>query len=163
MVATLYLSSSDFEIKEDDNILKMCTKIPGMSMICFYSTQCEHCADLVPIFKQLPLMHQGCQFGLINVGKHRNHNIIQASQQTNTPLTHVPFIIMYINGYPYMKFDDNPTPENLIKFIKHVSDEQKQTLSFTNDKYKHKIGTYGILDHNKICNVRICDLVPSKN
>ena len=161
MVATLYLCSNDFELKQEDDVIKMCTKIPGMSMICFYSTQCEHCADLVPVFKKLPLMHQGCQFGIINVGKRINHNIINASQQTNTPLTHVPFIIIYIDGSPHMKFDDDPTPDNLIKFINHVADEKKQTLSFTKDK--KTIGTYGMYDPNRICHVRVCDLKSSES
>ena len=43
--------------------------------------------------KQLPGTVTGCQFGMINVSK--NKKTIRMSKNTITPLTYVPYIILY--------------------------------------------------------------------
>ena len=55
----------------------------------------------IPIFNLRTLT--GCQFGMINVNK--NKNIIRLSKQTISQITFVPYIILFINGKPFMRYD----------------------------------------------------------
>ena len=71
--------------------------IDNFSLILFYSTHCQHCQNIIPIMKQLPGTVTGCQFGMINVSK--NKKTIRMSKNTITPLTYVPYIILYYNRF----------------------------------------------------------------
>ena len=90
MSGLLFLTSDDFKISRGTkgNILTTC--IPGVSLILFYSTQCEHCKNLIPIFKKLPGTVGGCQFGMINVSN--NKQCILMSRETIAPISFVPYI-----------------------------------------------------------------------
>ena len=103
MSGLLFLTANDFQNIEKENGNVLCTNIKGFSLILFYSTQCNYCKELIPIFKNLPGQVDGCNFGMINVNK--NKHIIQMSNQTIVPITYVPYIILYIDGIPFMRYD----------------------------------------------------------
>jgi hypothetical protein len=107
----------------------MTTNIPGFSLILFYSTQCEHCQSLIPIFKQLPGTVGGCQFGMVNV----NHNkqCIIMSRETIAPIKVVPYIILYINGKPYMRYQGPHDSKEISRFIVEVSQKVQTRQTFT--------------------------------
>ena len=88
MSGLLFLTSDDFQIQQKSKGNVLCHNIKGFSLILFYSTQCEYCKSLIPIFKELPGTIQGCNFGMLNVN--RNKKIIQMSNQTIVPITYVP-------------------------------------------------------------------------
>ena len=95
MSGLLFLTSDDFIISKGSKGTILCTSIPGFSLILFYSTQCPHCQNFIPIFKKLPGTIGGCQFGMINVST--NKNCIRLSKDTIAPITYVPYVVLYIN------------------------------------------------------------------
>ncbi len=118
MSGLLFLTTDDFNVIEDDKGNKiLINNIPGFSLVLFYSTQCEYCKILNPIMKKLPGTISGCHFGIINVGK--NKDVIRMSQQSITPLTYVPYMILYYNKKPYMRYDG---PNDLIEIQTFVSE-----------------------------------------
>jgi thiol-disulfide isomerase/thioredoxin len=125
----LFLSSEDFNIQNGTKGQIMCTSIPGFSLILFYSTFCEHCQKLIPIFKNLPGTIGGCQFGMINVSTDRQ--CVKMSANTVAPVTYVPYIVLYVEGKPFMIYKGEHSMESIKKFFFDVADnlQKKQTFA----------------------------------
>jgi hypothetical protein len=52
MSGLLFLTTEDFNTQNGVKGPIMCTNIQGFSVILFYSTECQHCQSLIPIFKR---------------------------------------------------------------------------------------------------------------
>lgn len=129
MSGLLFLTSEDFQLQRGSKGPIMCTNIKGFSLILFYSTQCEHCQTLIPIFKRLPGSVGGCQFGMINVS--HNKQCVMLSRQTIAPIKVVPYIVLYINGKPYMRYNGPHDPQEIGRFIVEVSQKVQKHESFS--------------------------------
>lgn len=128
MSGLLFLSSEDFSIVNGTKGTIMVTNIPGFSLILFYSTQCRHCQELIPVFKTLPGTIGGCQFGMINVSQ--NKTCISMSKDTIAPVTVVPYLVLYINGKPYMRYQGPHDAKEIARFIIEISKKIQQKPSF---------------------------------
>jgi hypothetical protein len=96
MSGLLFLAAEDFHVAAEAKGRVMCNAIPGFSLILFYSTQCDHCQGLIPIFKKLPgTVVSGCQFGILNVST--NRKCVAMSKGTLSEIQYVPYIVMYMN------------------------------------------------------------------
>ena len=51
MSGLLFLTTDDFQLVQGTKNKIMTHNTRGFSLILFYSTQCVHCKDLIPIFK----------------------------------------------------------------------------------------------------------------
>jgi hypothetical protein len=129
MSGLLFLESDDFTITKGPKGDLLTHSIPGFSLILFYSTQCPHCTNLIPIFKKMPGTIGGCQFGMLNVSA--NKKCVSLSKNTIAPITYVPYIILYINGRPFMKYNGPHDINEIKRFIIEVSQkvQNKQTFS----------------------------------
>ena len=134
MSGLLFLAKEDFKQQSGNRGTIMCTEISGFSLILFYSTQCTFCQEMIPIFKNLPGSISGCQFGMINVSK--NKDIVKLSKETIAPVTYVPYIILYHNGRPYMRYDGPANLKSIQDFIVEVANSIQSRQSFTNDNKK---------------------------
>jgi hypothetical protein len=125
MSGLLFLTTEDFNIQRGIKGPIMCTMIQGFSLILFYSTECQHCQSLIPIFKRLPGSVGGCQFGMINVS--HNKQCVIMSRDTIAPIQVVPYIVLYINGKPHMRYNGPYVAEEIGRFIVEVArNVQKQ-------------------------------------
>ena len=145
MNTLLFLSADDFtltRISSDVTIMK--NPIQGFSLVLFYSSQCEFCRRLTPVFNQMPEALSGCYFAMINVTTAKNRKVINMSQQSNTTITEVPLIILYFNGQPYLRYDgENPTVEALSQFVLEVSNAFYEENAFNQSKSKIPAFTIG--------------------
>lgn len=130
----LYLSSEDFNIQKGLKGDILCHNTPGISLILFYSTHCTHCQTVIPLFKKMPGTIGGCQFGMINVST--NKSIVEMSKNTVTPIKYVPFVVLYINGKPYMIYSGTYEEKKLKDFIFEVVNKLEQKQSFSKEKVK---------------------------
>lgn len=148
MAGLLYLESGDFHLEEGSKGNILCTGIKGISLILFFSPQCQHCQNLIPIFKRLPGQMSGIQFGIVNISVEKN--LVRFSKGTATEIRYVPYILLYANGSPYIRFDpQGPITEMMIKnFIMDVvssiqkksqflKEQQNSTRSVDNKNKKH--------------------------
>ncbi len=127
-----FLTSEDFQIQRGSKGPILCNNLQGFSLILFYSTQCEHCQSLIPIFKRLPGSVGGCQFGMINVS--HNKQCVILSRQTIAPIKVVPYILLYINGRPYMRYNGPQDPREIGRFIVEVAQKFQSKENFTKDE-----------------------------
>ena len=124
------LTNDDFYLQQGQKGPIMSTNIQGLSIVLFYSKKCDHCQKLIPIFKRLPThIPNGIQFGMINVCS--NKNVIKKSRQTISPITFVPYIVLYVNGKPYMRYNGPHDISQIARFIKDVSSDLSQKMKQT--------------------------------
>lgn len=125
MNSLLFMTHDDFGVMYDKvlrtNILTTAIT-QGMSMVLFYSPQTPASRHALQLFKQFP-MHLGCTFAAALV----TGNLIQKAQMTNTPITYVPYIILYYNGVPKLEYRGDKTIADVVAFITQV------TQHFTNN------------------------------
>lgn len=136
MSSLLFLSSDDFTIQQGEKGPIMCTDIQGISLILFYSTQCVYCQNMIPMFKNLPNIITGCQFGMVNVST--NKKMVQMARSTIAPIQYVPLIILYVNGKPFMKYDGPSDPHEIRNFIMEVSNMVQNSNLFMGDNKRVK-------------------------
>ena len=139
MSGLLFLSEEDFVILKGNKGNILCNNIQGFSLILFYSTQCKYCHELIPVFKKLPGTIGGCQFGMINVSK--NKEVVIKSQQTIAPIKYVPYIVLHVNGKPYMKYQGPRQMQEISRFIIEVSNKLKDKQQFLNKNNKKEQDT----------------------
>nr|QBK85241.1 MAG: thioredoxin [Iridovirus LCIVAC01] len=167
MSGLYFLQNGDFQITRGTKGNILCHGIAGFSLILFYSTQCKHCQNLIPIFKQLPGTIQGCEFGMVNVS--HNREILRLSENTIVPITYVPLLILYINGRPFMRYDGPHEEGEIRRFIVEVANKVANKQKFSEKevkKNKRSIPAYCVGkplygDENKT--YLIFDLAYSKN
>ena len=140
MSGLLFLQKDDFSIQRGTKGDILCHNIRGLSLILFYSTNCQYCRELIPIFKSLPGQLGGCQFGMINVSLEKQ--VIAMSKATISEIKYVPLIILFVAGKPFIRYD-GPHAENEIKrFIVEVSNKIQSKEKFTNKEMaKQKVQT----------------------
>ena len=117
-MSVLFLTSDDFYIQQGSKGPVLSTNIPGVSLILFYSKQCVHCETWIPIFKRLPGAVGSCQFGMINVSN--NKKCVLLSRKTIAPIEFVPYIILCINGKPFIRYNGPYKINEISKFIVEV-------------------------------------------
>ena len=147
MNGLLFLMSEDFHIQKGTKGNILCHKIPGFSLLLFYSTKCIHCQELVPVFKKLPGTIDGCQFGMINVSQ--NKRCVLMSRETIASIDVVPYIILYCNGKPFMRYqgpyDSNEISRFVIEVTKAIKNKQKLSTEVVKQpKEGNKIPEYTI-------------------
>jgi hypothetical protein len=135
MSGLLFLSGEDFSINGGTKGSIMCHAIPGFSLILFYSTQCDHCQTLIPIFKKLPGSISGCQFGMINVST--NKTCVRMSKSTISPITYVPYIVLYVEGKPFMSYKGPHESGEIRRFVFEVAQKVQGNQKFSNEKVKN--------------------------
>ena len=112
------LSRENFRLENSESGKILATSIPGFSLVLFYSKSCKYCHDFLPIFKSLPSKIRNCQFGIVNVSQ--NVDIINMSKQTNVHIRYVPYVILYLNGKPLVRYDGERSEAQVIKFIMEI-------------------------------------------
>ena len=96
----------------------LCTGIAGISLILFHTPDCEHCPDLKESFKILTQHIKGVNFGLCNVRKHKK--VITISKESTTHIQYVPYVLCFINGKPFAKYDGDRSVKGIKDFIHTV-------------------------------------------
>jgi thiol-disulfide isomerase/thioredoxin len=124
-----FLENDDFIVKQGDKgfLLSLTYNVlcRGMTLLLFYSIDCEYCKTLIPVFKQLPQYVNGCQFAMVNVN--RNRDVVERSKNTIAPISYVPDLILYVNGSPYVRYDGPHVIAHIQKFIFNANDNIKKT------------------------------------
>ena len=115
-----YLREQDFEVQQGH---LCCNNVKDLTLVFYSSPDCPNCGPIMPIIQQLSRTVQGCGFGVVNIKQ--NYNLSLKSRQTSTPITYVPYTILYHKGVPYQQFKNTYTLENLQKFIVNAANQIK--------------------------------------
>lgn len=132
MSGILFLGSDDFCVRagEKGNMLCM-TGWKGLTLVMFYSKECQFCHKLINKFKQLPTIVNGCKFAMCCINRH--FDIVEKSKNTIAPIEYVPDVILYVDGAPYIRYDGPHEVADIRSFIFTVY-ERLQKTCFANQQ-----------------------------
>lgn len=97
----------------------------GLTLVMFYSKECQFCDNLINKFKQLPTIVNGCKFGMVCVN--RNMEVVEKSKNTISPIEYVPDVILFVDGIPYIRYDGPHEIESIRNFIFTVYEKLSKT------------------------------------
>jgi len=136
-----YLASDDFFPGKTEQGDILCNRIPGFSLILFYSTRCDKCRVVFPIFRDLPKTIIGCAIGVINVSK--NKSCVNMSKETITPIRYVPYMVLYLDGVPLMVYAGRYDRKEIAQFVYEISSEvqrKRQRIAQESKRAQKQIG-----------------------
>lgn len=119
-----FLNTEDFEVRNSGKGSTLCITIDGYALVLYYSTKCEHCQKLIPLFKKLPGSVGGCTFAMVNVSQ--NKEVVKLSKTTKAPIQYVPYIVLHINGEPFMRYDGPYSIEEMKRFVVEIAQKVSQ-------------------------------------
>jgi hypothetical protein len=150
-----FLRSQDFYLDEGTKGKVMCNNTKGFCLVLFHadSSRCTHCEECIPEFKKLPYKMGGVKFALVNVNRERD--VVQMSAVTISPITYVPYIVLYINGRPTFRYDGERTTEKMLEFLNDVMSSLQSKTAFVNNpnvRIESEIPAYSIgIPANVVC------------
>jgi len=151
-----HLTGEDFFLEQGSDGRKLlCIDAKGLVLVCFHvnSDRCAHCEDAIPEFKRLPQRIGNCKFALANLSA--NPDLIKMSKLSKAPIEYVPFIILYVNGRPFLKYNGERTTQDMAEFVQEVVQKlqtKQQFIEQKNIKIESDIPAYSVgLPYNVVC------------
>lgn len=133
MSGILFMGSDDFCVRAGEKGNMLClTGWKGLTLIMFYSKECQFCYKLINKFKQLPTIVNGCKFAMCCINRH--FDIVEKSKNTIAPIEYVPDVILYVDGAPYIRYDGPHEVEDIKSFIFTVYERLQKTCFSDNNK-----------------------------
>jgi hypothetical protein len=116
----IFLSSNDFFVGEGSKGKVLCTNVKDLILVMFHAdlNKCKYCEEALPEFKQLPLAISSCRFALVNLN--RNLEIVKMANETIAPFSYVPYMILYVNGRPFIRYDGDRNVKDMADFVIEV-------------------------------------------
>jgi thiol-disulfide isomerase/thioredoxin len=155
MSSLVFLTTDDFQLIQSDKINILKNKLRGFSLVFFYSPDCIHCKKVTPIYKELFKSLTGIYYSICNVKLCQP--LIRASHTTNTPITYVPLIILYVDGIPIQRYDGNYTLREMQNFIVNVTTNYMNQPEFLKTEAKRKKLIYDGFCHAKDSDITYLD------
>lgn len=135
----IHLTANDFELRECNKGQALCMKYPELTFILFHAEpdKCPHCNDTLPEFRKLPYIINGCKFALVNLNRYPD--IARMSKVTTTPLEYVPYLVLYINGRPFIRYEGDKNLQALAEFVSEFMTRLKSQANFVSTQKATKI------------------------
>lgn len=126
MSGILFMGSDDFCVRAGEKGNMLCLSgWKGLTLVMFYSKECQFCHKLINKFKQLPTIVNGCKFAMCCINRH--FDIVERSKNTIAPIEYVPDVILYVDGAPYIRYDGPHEVEDIRSFIFNVYERLQKT------------------------------------
>jgi len=126
----LDLMPSDFKISPTPKGDVIETNVKGISLVVFYSPDCTHSTAYLQLVNTMN--DEYCTFAKFDISKYSEYTV--QSLNTKTPLTYTPYIVIYVNGRPYMSYNGPPDIAEIKRLIMYVQLMQTVTASLIFDK-----------------------------
>jgi hypothetical protein len=124
-----YLIADDFSIEKGSLV----TNLNGVTLVLFHhSRKCQHSIRYFPQFKQLPERIRGINFAACDVGE--NMSVVQMSKTSSTPITEVPKMMLYNNGFPYVEYTGKRENSDVMAFLNEIMAKINQKQVFMNQR-----------------------------
>lgn len=116
-MSVLQLASQNFQVVGRQK-KALSINMPGIILVFFKMDGCDGCASFEPIFYQLATQEQRITYGIANLSTSRD--IISSSRSTTTPIQTVPYVVLYVNGSPYAKYNGKKTLMAMKSFVSKI-------------------------------------------
>ena len=129
-----FLTEDDFELSNshEGKTLSLKSMNNGLYLVLFYSSECVFCDELIKIFKRLPETIFGCKYGMVNLNQ--NSKIVSLANESISPITYVPELILYFNQQPYLKYEGENDINQIREFVLEVSTKLEKASFISEEK-----------------------------
>ena len=130
----IYLSSREFGVDEAPKGLVLVNSQKGIMFCLFHADpdKCQYCLEAIPEFKRLALKMPSVKFGFVNLN--RDRDIYLMSTKTIMPIDSVPFVILYVNGRPLMRYNGDKRADVMLNFLGDVISRLNNKKDFFENK-----------------------------
>lgn len=130
----IYLSSRDFGVDQAPKGPVLVNSQKGIMFCLFHADpdKCSYCLETIPEVKRLALKMPAVKFGFVNLN--RDRDVYLMSTKTIAPIDRVPFIILYVNGRPLMRYDGDKKAESMLTFLGEVISRLNNKKDFFENK-----------------------------
>lgn len=127
-MSLVYLSNFHFDIANLNGKRHLTFKNEQLKkqlvLVYFYSTKCTYCEQFTPFFQNLPLEIKGnITFAMCNAQDQGMMSLLASTADTTTPITEVPFVLLFHNGIPVKRFPAQTDIGALKRFIVDAQSE----------------------------------------
>jgi len=85
--------------------------LQGPVLVFFKQNSCRGCMSFAPIFNKFANIEKRIKYAIYDLDSDPSKMVVKKSQQSNTPITHVPFVIFYVDGKPSFVFNTRDKSE----------------------------------------------------
>jgi len=89
--------------------------VSNPTLVFFKTQECSACSNFEPIFNALSNSEKRVMFAILNLTQFKQ--IAKMSQVTTTPISTVPFLLLYFGGKPISRFTGKKDAQSLSSFI----------------------------------------------
>lgn len=119
--------------KNDQKMLILKNFAKAIAVVLFSGNECEHCEKMEKIFNAVEPQFEGkIHFCTINLSEYPE--LVEASADTATNITYVPYVLVYVNNIPYMRYEGNYSAADFSTFLTNLIQPQRtSTAQITQD------------------------------
>jgi hypothetical protein len=134
MSQILFPTSKEFFLDKAPKGNVMCCTQKGIMFVLFHadSARCTYCEEIIPEFRKLPYSMAGIKFAMVNINK--NKELVDMSSKTIAPITYVPYMILYVEGRPFTRYDGERKLQDILGFLNTVLNGLKNKRDFFENK-----------------------------
>ena len=137
----------------------------NLTLLMFYSIQCTYCDQAMPELEKLSrfVIDKNLPINIAVCDIMKNKKVIQESADTVDPIKFVPYMPIYLDDKPYLRYNGKKTAEEmlnyLIEVLKRVSTRQKfvQRQQVKEEEQSHVSQAEGV-PYNVVCEGDVCYL-----
>jgi thioredoxin-like negative regulator of GroEL len=144
----LELGNQDFKLMQDNKSKYIGLKINGLSLVFFYSPECSYCHEFYPTFFHLSNSFNGCTFASINVSS--NRHVVIESKDTIAPIKYVPYLLLYHNGKPIIRYDGLRSDPEIRKFLFEVANRLSIKNNFMKNNGQQQASQQGVISQPSV-------------
>lgn len=147
--------------KNDQKLLVLKNFAQKVVLVLFSGNECPHCDKMKEILETIiPHFENNISFCTINLSEYPE--LVEASSDTATNITYVPYVLVYVNNIPYSKYEGNYSETEVAKFLSSLIQPERtkigqvtqdiqanqvqaqQTKNFNPGIHSAQAGTYGL-------------------
>jgi thioredoxin-like negative regulator of GroEL len=122
------LERSAFEKIQEQKMLVLKNFAKEVCLVLFSGNECQHCDKMKTILEYVAPKFEGkIQFCTINLSDYPE--LVEASSDTATNITYVPYVLIYVNNIPYTRYEGSYSGEELIKFLNALIQPQRTSTA----------------------------------
>jgi len=115
-----HLQTQDFYIDNGKKGKVLCCTQKDITFVFFHldKEQCENCDAMIPEFMKLPHLVPQINYALVDLSKYPE--IAKKTAVTIAPITYVPYLIVFVNNRPFLRYDGGKSSTEMAQFLREL-------------------------------------------
>ena len=127
-MSILYLTNNDFYVDNGKKGKVMCTTQKDILFAFFHlnDNECSNCTTMIPEFVNVAKRLPQIKYALVNLSKYPE--IFKKTIDTIAPIKYVPYLIIFVNNRPFLRYDGGKSSSEMYDFIKELLENMPKYL-----------------------------------